>query len=288
MGLQAVDPQLAAAKAGARFVTPAGMVLDGSQDQLELPPAVDAESDPDKDGVRNEIPSSLVDHLEFYLLNYFKPATYETTRQTVRGRRLFDAVGCARCHVPDLLIHHDRRVADVETDFDPLKGSFNGMFATATPLFDETNDVPSLPSLKRPKGKSFLVRNIFTDFKRHDLGPNFYERNYDGTTRKEFLTTPLWGVGSTPPYGHDGRSINLVEVILRHGGEAAAEAAAFDRLPNEGRSAMIDFLQSLVLFPPDDTSSNLDPGDRGNPAWPQAGHGSIKLSVLFNDPFDPE
>jgi hypothetical protein len=23
----------------------------------------------------------------------------------------------------------------------------------------------------------FVVRNIFTDFKRHDLGPNFHERN---------------------------------------------------------------------------------------------------------------
>ena len=34
------------------------------------------------------------------------------------------------------------------------------------------------------------------------------------------MTEPLWGVGTTAPYGHDGRSINLNEVILRHGGEA--------------------------------------------------------------------
>jgi CxxC motif-containing protein (DUF1111 family) len=66
-----------------------------------------------------------------------------------------------------------------------------------------------------------LVKNIFTDLKRHDVGPNFYERNYDGTVRTEFMTTPLWGVGSTAPYGHDGRSVNLTEVILRHGGEGA-------------------------------------------------------------------
>jgi CxxC motif-containing protein (DUF1111 family) len=38
------------------------------------------------------------------------------------------------------------------------------------------------------------------------------------------MTEPLWGVGSTAPYGHDGRSINLREVILRHGGEALAVA----------------------------------------------------------------
>lgn len=50
----------------------------------------------------------------------------------------------------------------------------------------------------------FLVEDIFTDFKRHDLGSNFHERNYDGTVRTHFLTTPLWCVGSTSPYGHDG------------------------------------------------------------------------------------
>jgi hypothetical protein len=48
------------------------------------------------------------------------------------------------------------------------------------------------------------------------------------------------------------------------------------------------FLNSLLLFPPDDTASNLDPGDPGKPNFPQFGHGSIKLTVLFDDPIDPE
>jgi hypothetical protein len=47
-------------------------------------------------------------------------------------------------------------------------------------------------------------------------------------------------------------------------------------------------LNSLVLFPPEDTASNLDPGDPSTPNFPQSGHGSIKLSVLFNDPHDLE
>jgi hypothetical protein len=47
---------------------------------------------------------------------------------------------------------------------------------------------------------------------------------------------------------------------------------------------VIAFLNSLVLFPPDDTASNLDAGDRSAPGFPQFAHGSIKLSVLFNDP----
>ncbi len=288
MGLQSVDPELAAAKAGARFVTPSGMVLDGATDQLEGPPTSDPNADPDGDGVKNEIPTSVVDHLEFYLMNYFKPGTYEQTRGTIKGRRLFGEIGCARCHVPDLTINHDRRVADVETVFDPVKGIFNGLFATATALFNSTDDHSGFPAVKAPKGGSFVVKNIFTDFKRHDLGSNFYERNYDGTTRKEFLTTPLWGVGSTPPYGHDGRSINLTEVILRHSGEAQGEAQAFDQMDDADRGALLEFLQSLVIFPPDDTASNLNPGNRSDPHFPQAGHGNIKLPVLFNDPSDPE
>jgi hypothetical protein len=142
--------------------------------------------------------------------------------------------------------------------------------------------------LKQPKLAPFVVRNIFTDFKRHDLGTNFHETNYDGTVRTEFLTTPLWGVGSTAPYGHDGRSINLTEVILRHGGEAQAARNAFAALTPGRRRDLLEFLNSLVIFPADDTASNLDPGNRNAPGFPQVGHGSIKLTVLFNDPTDPE
>jgi hypothetical protein len=45
---------------------------------------------------------------------------------------------------------------------------------------------------------------------------------------------------------------------------------------------VITFLNSLVLFAPPDTGSNLDPH------FPLTGHGSIMLSVLSNDPNDRE
>ena len=288
MGLQAVDPELIAAAGGARITTPSGMVLDGSLDSVEAPRATGEGHDPDEDGRTNEIPTSLVDHLEFYLLNYFKPATYEQTSATKHGRTLFEQIGCSGCHIPDLQVNRDRRVADVETVFDPLNGIFNNLFATATPLFTATNDGTGFPSLKLPRFQPFLVRNIFTDFKRHDLGPNFFERNYDGTMRTRFLTTPLWGVGSTGPYGHDGRSINLVEVILRHGGEAQDVRDAFARLSTANRNDLLEFLNSLVLFPPDDTASNLNPGNRNSAHFPQFGHGSIRITGLFNNPADIE
>ena len=288
MGLQAVDPELVAAVHGGRMTTPSGMVLDGSKDKVEGPPTDDPTADPDGDGFVNEIPTSLVDFMEFYLLNYFKPGQGEITASAQWGRLVFQGIGCATCHVPNLAIDHDRRVADVETVFDAERGIFNRMFATATPHFSETDDGSGYPTLKPAALGPFTVRNIFTDLKRHDLGPSFHERDYDGTVRTQFLTTPLWGVGSTAPYGHDGRSVNLTEVILRHGGEAQAARDRFALLSAGERRRLLDFLAALVLFPPDDTASNLNPGDRNAVGFPQFGHGSIKLPVLFNNPADLE
>ena len=168
------------------------------------------------------------------------------------------------------------------------RGNFNSLFATATAFINSLDDGSGYPTLKQPQRNPFLVKNIFTDFKRHDLGPNFYERNYDGTMQSKFLTRPLWGVGSTGPYGHDGRSMTLDDVILRHGGESQASRDAYARLPGPESDALQKFLNSLELFPPDDTASNLDPGNRATPNYPQFGHGSIKLTVLFNDPSDVE
>ena len=288
MGLEAHDPDMAAARTGKRVVTPSGMVLDGTKDKIEAPPATSTSDDPDRDGVANEIPVSLVDHMEFYLLNYFKAGTYEQTHDVQDGRRTFDRIGCNSCHIPDLTVDKDRRVANVETVYNRDNGIFNDLFATATTRFVATDDGRGFPTLKAPTLKSFLVRNIFTDFKRHDLGSKFYERQFDGTIRREFLTTALWGVGSTGPYGHDGRSINLNEVILRHGGEAENARNRFKDLGDFDKEELIAFLNSLVLFPPDDTASNLDAGNPSSTDFPQFGHGSIKLTALFNDPNDIE
>ena len=41
---------------------------------------------------------------------------------------------------------------------------------------------------------------------------------------------------------------------------------------------------SLIIYPPDDTASNLDPGDRTAAGFPQYRHGSVRLTGLFNNP----
>jgi len=133
MGLQAADPELARAVSGGRVVTPAGMTLDGSRDRIEAPPTAEPTADPDHDGVAAEIPQSLVDYYEFYLLNYFKPGTYARTEGTQRGAKLMAQIGCTDCHVRDLRIERDRRVADVETVHDEERGWTPTRYFTLAP-----------------------------------------------------------------------------------------------------------------------------------------------------------
>jgi hypothetical protein len=281
MGMQAFDPVLCGVASGTATTSPGGFHYDPSLDKFEIPPACDSGADPDDDGVTNEIDAAVIDHMEFYLLNYFKPGTYRQTRTTERGRRLLGQIGCTGCHVPEMTIRCDRRVADVETAYDPRNGIFNDLFATASTRFTVVDDGQAFPRLV-PEGKRFKVRNFYSDLKRHDLGPAFHERNYDGTVQKEFVTEPLWGVGSTAPYGHDGRSINLDQVIRRHGGEAEGTRDAYVTLREDDRESILAYLRSLVLFPPDDTASNLNRGVPGtaNPQDPDE-HGSINLGELF-------
>jgi Di-haem oxidoreductase, putative peroxidase len=302
MGMEAVDPGLRAAASGAWFVTPSGMALDGRVDKIKGPPVNDEFHDSDKDGKVNEIPTSIVDFMEFYLLHSFKAGLGENSPESlppgagypetaspeaVDGLNKFTQIGCATCHVQNLTINRDRRVADVETRYDPTRGNpFNNLFATATTFFTQIKDGRGFPTIKQPNFGSFVVRNIFTDFKRHDLGPHFYDLNVDGRGQVQFMTTPLWGVGSTGPYGHDGRSITLKDMILRHGGEAIQSRNNFANSSLATQRNIITFLNTLILFTPDDTASNLPGGAfSGNP---RHGHGSVRLVSLFNDPKDPE
>jgi hypothetical protein len=319
MGVQGFDPDLQNAAVNNQVVvTPSGMVLDGPNDDIEAPPVPSTTFDGDGDGIANELPQSLVDFEEFYLLHYFKPATSpgvdaDQVAEVNNGRMLFMGAGCGNCHIPDLTIDRDRRIADVETVFNAAQGNpFNRLFATASLFGAIVNDFgtpnirtfesnPAFADSAAVPARSFVVRNFFADLKRHNLGPNFFERFHDNRTAPQqlFMTEPLWGVGTSAPYGHDGRTHNLEEVILRHGGEALASRDNFNAMTRSNKNQLVSFLNSLILFAPDDTASNLqgvntnppDPDGGGpivNQGFPQAGHGAIALTVLFNNTADIE
>ena len=62
-----------------------------------------------------------------------------------------------------------------------------------------------------------------------------------------FLTEPLWGVGSTAPYLHDGRAATLNDAILAHGGEAKASRDAFAALTSAQQAEIIAFLEDKCM-----------------------------------------
>ena len=284
MGLQAWDPIICAATDPVKpqtMTSPSGFKYDPALDKFERPPSCSNAEDPDGDGHAGEIDPALVDYLEFYLLNYFKPGQYRTTPRAAEGLQFMEEIGCTTCHVRNLEVRHDRRVADAETTHDAERGIFNELFTEVYPLFGPLKDSDPYPQLL-PIGGKFLVENVFTDLKRHDLGPNFHERDFDGSRITSHVTEPLWGVATTAPYGHDGRSVNLDAVIRRHGGEAEEVTRAYIALSDENQGKISDFLETLVLFPPDDTASSLNPGVTGSddPQNP-ANHGNINLGLLF-------
>ena len=86
----------------------------------------------------------------------------------------------------------------------------------------------------------------YTDLLLHDVQPEGFRGvpDFDATER-EFRTPPLWGVGETGPWWHDGRSFSLEDAIARHEAEGSASRQAYEALSAEERAALLAFLTSL-------------------------------------------
>jgi hypothetical protein len=210
--------------------------------------------DPDGDGVADELTAGDMDVVEFYLLHHPAPAELAPTPRTRRGRELFAKIGCVRCHVPDWELAAanpsepdtsrrslgDRRRFALGVAPDPATGELRGSVEMLTRADGS------------PRGGALRVRGIYSDFRYHDVGPEFHQRQFDGSVVRFFKTPALWGVGSTAPYGHDGASLDLDAVVRRHGGEAMKESRAYAAAGEDDRDALLAFLRSLVLFAVDD------------------------------------
>jgi hypothetical protein len=126
--------------------------------------------------------------------------------------------------------------------------------ALPRPSEQRSETQPGLPA----SGQSIEVP-LYSDLRRHKMGKGLKER--DGFRQStdvaglvvpedEFLTRPLWGVGDTGPWLHDGRAQSLEEAILLHrsdGSEANDVIDAFSQLPRADQDAIIKFLLTLRL-----------------------------------------
>lgn len=166
-----------------------------------------------------------------------------------RGEALFGEIGCGSCHRPALPL--ETPIFTEPGPYNPAgtlrPGDVDGVVAV---------DLAALWGdwLEIDDDGRVLVR-AFTDLRRHRIAdgetPFFANERItqNFVPRDQFRTAPLWGVGSTAPYGHRGDVTTLTEVILHHGGSGAESRDAFAALPDADRRAVIEFLRSLRIVP---------------------------------------
>ncbi len=165
------------------------------------------------------------------------------------GEQVFRSLGCEDCHRPTLPL---KSLSFADPGPDDMAGTLRSGEAPQA-----TYDLSLLDwakTLKRDSEGNYLVP-LFGDLKRHTiadqevaalgnelLAQRFVERNV-------FMTAELWGVGSTPPYGHRNDMTTLDEVIRAHGGEGRAARDRYVAAPDADRDALIAFLKTLVIEP---------------------------------------
>lgn len=165
------------------------------------------------------------------------------------GEQHFESLGCTACHKPyltlDSLAFDDpgpldvagtlRRGEAVDTQYDLALLDW-----TSTLQRDDQGRirVPLFGDLKRHVIADQQVAALGNEL----LSQRFVERNV-------FMTTELWGVASTAPYGHRGDMTTLTEVIDAHGGSARASRDAWQALDDQQRSEVIAWLKTLLIEP---------------------------------------
>jgi CxxC motif-containing protein (DUF1111 family) len=155
------------------------------------------------------------------------------------GRIRFDEIGCAGCHVPTLELQDTK--LDAREDPDPTKPTF---------VIDVAKDGDG-PKIEPKYGgytTPYLV-HLFSDLKRHDMGPGLASAPQGSIPASVFLTRPLWGLATSAPYLHDGRAPTVDDAIRLHGGEAQAARDAYMTLDESGRASVRVYLTSLTRAP---------------------------------------
>ena len=95
-------------------------------------------------------------------------------------------------------------------------------------------------------GQSSVAYFPYTDSQLCDMGGGLADGISQGeATGSQFRTAPLLGIGKRIISLHDGRTIDLLQAILAHGGEATQVIANFNGLPSGQKQNILDFLRGL-------------------------------------------
>lgn len=159
-----------------------------------------------------EADDTVLDDLTFYMESVAVPARRQIDDPAVkRGEALFQAIGCAACHIPSMATGDHRNPAVRNQNIQPFT--------------------------------DLLLHDMGPDLA--DGRPDFL------ASGAEWRTPPLWGLGLIEAVNghmfllHDGRARGIAEAILWHGGEAATAREAFRTMPADQRADLLAFLESL-------------------------------------------
>ena len=185
--------------------------------------------DHDGDGVKNEITISELSALSIYNTTTRRP---RQDKYNGKGDQIFSQIGCAQCHIPEMkTVGHMLPYRQPETPKTPFKDDKDKYY--------EVNLVGKSAGFEAdPNSKNGMLVKLFSDLKRHDLGPRLQESlgGADDKANRSFITARLWGLADTAPYLHDGRATTITEAIQWHGGEAEDEKQKFE---------LLDYLRTL-------------------------------------------
>jgi CxxC motif-containing protein (DUF1111 family) len=160
---------------------------------------------------------------EFQTFARFMRATKAPSRDAVTaamadaraGAQLFDQVGCAICHVANIVTA-------------PAGTAINGGKFTV------------------PAALGGKMIHPYSDFLLHDVGTgDGIVQNGGASTANKMRTPPLWGVRTRTRLMHDGLSLTFEEAIRHHGAEARVVTMKFNLLNDTQRAQLVKFLRSL-------------------------------------------
>ncbi|MEZ2130972.1 MULTISPECIES: hypothetical protein [unclassified Sinorhizobium] len=164
------------------------------------------------------------------------------------GEKLFDGMGCTACHRPSLPLDS---LAFADPGPNDVAGTLNTDQVRQPAVYDLGLRDWTKKLTRNDKGQVLVP--LFGDLKRHTMTDNGVDRLGNEllaqrfVDRNIFMTAELWGVSSTPPYGHRNDITTLDEVIRAHGDDGRAARDAYIGASDEDRSRLIAFLKTLVI-----------------------------------------
>lgn len=162
----------------------------------------------------NDVDHDLV-NLTLFMRATKVPPRGPITAQVNQGQAIFEAIGCATCHVSTLV------TAPAGTTI------HGGAYVVSAAL----------------GGKQF---HPFGDFLLHDIGTgDGIQQNGPADTAYKIRTAPLWGLRTRTQLLHDASAITVEQAIQKHSHEAAGEARKFRQLAPAQKQLLDVFLNSL-------------------------------------------